>query len=232
MKFEVGQRAYSERPWYKDIIVLEVKENRIKCSLQTFEQKYSEKSWKDDVKWFDDFELRATPFQQTDSLHEKSKWDNIIQRNPNVVMSLRRVLEDLRSGDIYIPEYQRELVWTLKQKQKYIMNLFLEKAVITPTFILNMKDETMEIIDGSQRIRSLKEFVEGEFALENEMYFGDLNQSDCSFILNHKVRYTDIRKCNGSDLTLEQKIELFLEINELGTKMAEEHIEKVKKMIR
>ena len=38
-----------------------------------------------------------------------------------------------------------------------------------------------------------------------------------------------IRTKFGNDLTDRQKIELFLEINELGTKMSDEHIAKIKK---
>ncbi|MGL5578785.1 MAG: DUF262 domain-containing protein [Fusobacteriaceae bacterium] len=234
MKYEIGQEVWVVRDRIKDVKIVDIDGGKYKCSFQNYTTKpySSQYYWKDEIGEFYEFELRDTPFSDIKPIYTKSKWEDIIQRNKNTVMSLRRVYQDWLDGYIVVPEYQRGLVWTLKQKQRYIMNLYLEKAEITPTFILNWTDDNFEVVDGLQRLTSAFEFINNEYPLESGLYFRDLSQSDCNFLMNHAVRYTEIRKLDSSDLTLEQKIELFLEINELGTKMSDEHISKVKEMIR
>ena len=74
------------------------------------------------------------------------------------------------------------------------------------------------------------DFIEDKIKLENGKVFSELNEEDKKTILFHQIRYTRIIKQGyNKDLTDKQKIELFLEINELGTKMSEEHLKKIKK---
>lgn len=171
---------------------------------------------------------------------KKDDWEKIIDRRTH----------DFRVSDLYkklyekqldlAPFYQRDFVWTLEQKRAYIENLFKGKAVITPTFIQCSKPiedrvdsfdfDILEVVDGKQRLSTIFEFLENQFCLEDGVYFKNLNAKDKIEILFMNVKATEItpRKWNN-DLTDKQKIELFLEINELGTKMSEEHIEKIKK---
>lgn len=238
-KFEIGQKVYSYKSRYRDLIVKEILDNEIVCSGEEYhinERSYPN-GWSPCTKTFRNFELRDTPFKTDKNRHVKNKWGGIIQRNPNMVTRLSYLYEDVLKGEVVLdPPYQRGLVWTLEQKQKYIENLFLEKAKITPTMILNWRvtrdrKGAYEILDGRQRISTLFEFIENKFCLCDGTYFRDLSMSDTMFILNHDVNYTRIEKISCTDLTLEEKIELFLEINELGTKMSEEHIQKVKEML-
>lgn len=171
---------------------------------------------------------------------KKDDWEKIIDRRTH----------DFRVSDLYkklyekqldlAPFYQRDFVWTLEQKRAYIENLFKGKAVITPTFIQCSKPiedrvdsfdfDILEVVDGKQRLSTIFEFLENQFCLEDGVYFKNLNAKDKIEILFMNVKATEItpRKWNN-DLTDRQKIELFLEINELGTKMSDEHIAKIKK---
>ena len=73
------------------------------------------------------------------------------------------------------------------------------------------------------------DFIEDKIKLDNGKFFSELNEEDKKTILFHQIRYTRIIKHGyNTDLTDKEKIELFLEINELGTKMADKHIEKIK----
>ena len=171
---------------------------------------------------------------------KKDDWEKIIDRRTH----------DFRVSDLYkklyekqldlAPFYQRDFVWTLEQKRAYIENLFKGKAVITPTFIQCSKPiedrvdsfdfDILEVVDGKQRISTIFEFLENQFSLEDGIFFKNLNSKDKIELLYANVKATEItpRKF-GNDLTDKQKIELFLEINELGTKMSEEHLKKIKK---
>ena len=62
--------------------------------------------------------------------------------------------------------------------------------------------------------------------------FKNLSQNDVNFLLRHDINYTRIDKRNNKNFTYEEKIELFLEINELGTKMSNKHIEKIKSLLQ
>lgn len=135
------------------------------------------------------------------------------------------------------PEYQRTLVWTLKQKQDYINNLFNGMAEIRPTILLYYEDkkDIYEVLDGKQRLTTLFQFIDNEFAIivdGEEVYFNDLIDSDKKFILNHNVYWTRIMSFKVLEpIALEDKLTLFLEKNYLGTHMSDEQINKVLNML-
>jgi hypothetical protein len=135
------------------------------------------------------------------------------------------------------PEYQRTLVWTLKQKQDYINNLFNGMAEIRPTILLYYEDkkDIYEVLDGKQRLTTLFQFIDNEFAIivdGEEVYFNDLIDTDKKFILNHNVYWTRIMSFKVLEpIALEDKLTLFLEKNYLGTHMSDEQINKVLNML-
>lgn len=135
------------------------------------------------------------------------------------------------------PEYQRTLVWTLKQKQDYINNLFNGMAEIRPTILLYYEDkkDIYEVLDGKQRLTTLFQFIDNEFAIivdGEEVYFNDLIYTDKKFILNHNVYWTRIMSFKVLEpIALEDKLTLFLEKNYLGTRMSDEQINKVLNML-
>lgn len=135
------------------------------------------------------------------------------------------------------PEYQRGLVWTLKQKQDYVINLFNGMADIKPTILLYYEDnkDIYEVLDGKQRLTTLFQFIDNEFAIivdGEEIYFNDLIDEDKKFILNHNVCWTRIMSFKVLEpIALEDKLTLFLEKNYLGTCMSDEQINKVLNML-
>ena len=171
---------------------------------------------------------------------KKDEWEKIIDRRNHdfkVCDLYKRLYEEQLELD---PFYQRDYVWNLEQKRLYIENLFLDKAVITPTFIQVEKPkelrkdfsdfDILEVLDGKQRLSTIFEFIENQFCLNDGIYFKNLNGKDKIELLFMDVKAIEIlpRKFSNQ-LTDKQKIELFLEINELGTKMSDEHIEKIKR---
>ena len=132
------------------------------------------------------------------------------------------------------PVYQRGLVWNLEQKQSFIKSLFNKRTKVTPTFLINpykIKDGYYEVLDGKQRISTILEFVKGGFAVEG-FYFNDLSLKD---IIRFKsvpfvyktIKYYD-KKIGETEMPLKSKIELFLQVNEYGEHVSQEHLEKIK----
>ena len=67
----------------------------------------------------------------------------------------------LQRGDIAVPRFQREFVWPLPQASRFIESLLLGLPV--PAIFLSKESETQKlmVIDGQQRLKSLRYFYEG-----------------------------------------------------------------------
>lgn len=74
---------------------------------------------------------------------------------------------DKDEAELYIPDYQREFIWTEKQQSRFIESLLLDLPI--PYLFVSDTDENddgrLEIVDGSQRIRTLVNFLSGELKL-------------------------------------------------------------------
>lgn len=144
------------------------------------------------------------------------------------------------SGELFMdPVYQRDFVWTKEQKQFYIKNLFEGNASIKPTFVEyseTLEDGTRkrvaEVLDGKQRIKALIDFYNNKFDVEG-LYYKDLHYLDQFFFERLDVVYTRIMNREGrKDLKLETKIQIFLEINMLGTRMSDEDLKKAQSLLK
>lgn len=65
-------------------------------------------------------------------------------------------------GDIIIPFYQRRYVWKIEQASRLIES-FLMGLPVPQVFLYVNSDDKLEVIDGQQRIMSVKYFFEGFF---------------------------------------------------------------------
>ena len=71
------------------------------------------------------------------------------------------LVKRLQRGDIAVPRFQREFVWPLPQASRFIESLLLGLPV--PAIFLSKDSETQKlmVIDGQQRLKSLRFFYEG-----------------------------------------------------------------------
>lgn len=69
----------------------------------------------------------------------------------------------LRSGDIYIPHFQRKFVWNLRQSSRFIESLLLGLPVPGIFLSKDYDTEKLFVIDGQQRLKTLLYFYEGIF---------------------------------------------------------------------
>ena len=70
---------------------------------------------------------------------------------------IKRIEND--ENEIYVPEYQREFVWRYYRQSRFIESLILGLPI--PLIFVAEIPETgrLEIVDGSQRIRTLASFI-------------------------------------------------------------------------
>ena len=73
------------------------------------------------------------------------------------------------------PSYQRRLRWTRK-KRSLLIESFLLNIPIPPVFLFEYDYNEYEVIDGRQRLESIREFLNNDFALSGLEYWPELNR--------------------------------------------------------
>ena len=129
---------------------------------------------------------------------------------------------DEDKNEFFVPDYQREFVWDEKRQSRFIESL-LVGFPIPYIFLAETKNGRYEIVDGSQRIRTLNAFLKDGLKIQqleilkslNGLYFRDLNMARQRKIKNTSLkmivlseRTTDIDKTKN-----EIKNEIFERIN-------------------
>ncbi|MDO4228697.1 MAG: DUF262 domain-containing protein [Capnocytophaga sp.] len=83
--------------------------------------------------------------------------------------------EKNKSSVIFVPEYQREFIWKNDMKCKFIESLMLG-IPMPPLFAFTLDESgNMELIDGVQRLTTIKEFVDNKFVIRNLELLDRLN---------------------------------------------------------
>lgn len=117
---------------------------------------------------------------------------------------------------IYVPEYQREFVWDEESQSKLIESIVLGLPIPVVFFAEN-DDGRLEIVDGSQRIRTLAAFKSDELTLSGLETIDQLNGLKYSNLLSsrrRKIDNTSIRAIVLSSSATDQiKSDLFERIN-------------------
>lgn len=81
-------------------------------------------------------------------------------------LTLNGIQELWKRGDIVIPEFQREFVWSIKQAS-LLVESFLMGLPVPPVFFYIDEDNKSLVIDGQQRILSLVFYFDGYFGKES-----------------------------------------------------------------
>jgi len=124
-----------------------------------------------------------------------------ILRTEQYDFSVSTLVSMMESGQVAIPEFQRRYVWSDRQASRLIESLIIQCPI--PVVYLNQeRDETFSVIDGNQRLRSVKRFVEDEFVLSGLTSYPELaglsfSELDARFqrhITNRVLRCTVILK--------------------------------------
>jgi hypothetical protein len=73
------------------------------------------------------------------------------------------LVKRLNRGDIVIPGFQRNYVWTQKEASKFIESLLLGLPVPAIFLVREREDNKLLVIDGQQRLKTLQFFYNGYF---------------------------------------------------------------------
>lgn len=90
--------------------------------------------------------------------------------------SIATIVDYLEKESIFIPEFQRKYVWTRSQASRLIESLIIQCPI--PVIYLNQeRDERLSVIDGNQRITSIKLFLKDTFPLQGLTTYPELEGS-------------------------------------------------------
>ena len=123
-------------------------------------------------------------------------------------------------NEIFIPDYQREMTWDEDRQSKFIESVLLGLP-IPYIFVADTSENEdlarLEIIDGTQRIRTLARFVNNKLKLNNLEKLDSLNGftfSDLPLARQRRFKRTTIRMIQlTEDADEETRRDLFERIN-------------------
>jgi len=142
-----------------------------------------------------------------------------------------RTIEDTNINEITIPFYQRNFVWTQKEQSRFIESILLGFPISTMVFA-EVENGALEIIDGSQRMRTIDNFLNDRLKLVGLEKLEGLNQltfNDFSSSRKRKIKNSTIRAIVLFDLdksTLDIPHELFDRLNTGGKSLTKMEIVK------
>ncbi|MCX8517406.1 MAG: DUF262 domain-containing protein [Rhodoferax sp.] len=129
-------------------------------------------------------------------------------------------------SEIFIPDYQRDMVWTAKQQSRFIESILIRLPVpfiFTADVAEGDRAGCLEIIDGSQRIRTLDNFLSNCLLLEglnrltaaNGMRFTDFSKPRQIRFKRSTIRVIELTEKADEDA----RREMFDRLNSGGSKL-------------
>lgn len=110
--------------------------------------------------------------------------------------TIETLISKYEKGSIYVPEYQRNLVWDFEKKCRLIESLLLGFPIPFMFGADNASTGKIELVDGRQRLGTVHEYIKGELKLDDldrlnhmdGLGFADLSDRQQERFLNRTIR--------------------------------------------
>jgi hypothetical protein len=124
------------------------------------------------------------------------------------------------------PPYQRELVWDDEDRCRLLDSVFSERPIgrIVIRLLGYAKDQGFEIIDGKQRLSTLRDFFIGRRE-HRGLFFHQLGRND-----RIAFERAGVVIAIAENITDADAVRLFLDVNDTGRGVSPEHLRKVRQM--
>jgi uncharacterized protein with ParB-like and HNH nuclease domain len=129
--------------------------------------------------------------------------------------------QETDENELFIPDYHRDIAWDEQRQSKFIESILLGLP-IPPLYVAEVLDEAKnlvrwELIDGSQRLRTLTRFINNELQLQSLEKLNKLEGfkfSDLPLARQRRLKITPIRIVVLTEkVDKETRINLFERIN-------------------
>lgn len=123
----------------------------------------------------DEKEINEDEFDNKRKMLDKTK---IVKQT----WSITEIYQKIRNGDLILdPDYQRNEVWHISKQISFIESLFME-IMIPPIYVVEipgidiLEGKRYEVVDGKQRLTTIKKFINNELKLDKKYleYYSDL----------------------------------------------------------
>lgn len=129
-------------------------------------------------------------------------------------------------SEIFIPDYQREMVWSAKQQSRFIESILIKLPVpfiFAADINKGPRKGSLEVIDGSQRLRTLDNFLSNRLTLQdlnrltsgNGLKFSQLSRARQLRFKRSTIRVIELTEQVDEDA----RREMFGRLNSGGTKL-------------
>lgn len=148
-------------------------------------------------------------------------------------LQLDSVVGSFEKGLITIPKFQREYVWNDDQASLYIQSLLYQLP--TPGIVLATNNLgslfSGVLIDGLQRLTSLKRYCNDELQLTNVVDAEILNASKEDILTNLRFRSISVIQVFNDKLDENTLKRIFVLINRAGTRIDDKYLDEIEKTI-
>ncbi|MFB2919340.1 DUF262 domain-containing protein [Aerosakkonema funiforme] len=154
--------------------------------------------------------------QQIETSQKNVAYDT---REFTIEIIVNKYLEEIdkEENELYVPEYQREFVWDERRQSRFIESVILGLPIPLIFVAEISEDGRLEIVDGSQRIRTLAAFLHDELRLDGLTtlsYLNDFVFSELRISRQRKIKNLPIRMIVlSSKATEEVRNDMFDRIN-------------------
>ena len=142
--------------------------------------------------------------------------------------SVSDIVRMIKGGDIHLnPEYQRNYVWDNKRASLLVESIILNVPI--PVIYVNQEDDdSWTVIDGLQRLNTLRRFFERDFKLRGLEILDDLNGNDIKslnpkaarILRNGLLRVIVISNDSHPDI----KYDIFMRLNQGAVKLNQQEL--------
>lgn len=137
------------------------------------------------------------------------------------------LVDKVREEEYFVPEYQRKFVWKAETQSRFIESVLIGLP-IPFLFLWQADDGRLEIVDGSQRLRTLTRFMDGELRLKDLQLLEPLEGFSFRELTKIRQRKFGSRVIRG--IVLDNSVgeatrtEMFNRVNTGGTKANEAEV--------
>ena len=128
-------------------------------------------------------------------------------------MSIGEMYNRINEGELGVPNFQRDYVWTSKQQQSYLESISEGLPLFGPVINIDNESGKQFIMDGQNRLYTIYNFMNDEITFDNEsgekIKYSEMTPSSQRKFKNIKISYTETH-----NWTREQCQEFFMVIQE------------------
>jgi len=149
---------------------------------------------------------------------------------------LAKIIElgDKNEDELIIPDYQRDLVWTLENKQNLIYAIMNGTPIGEFIFARETVDKKTVffhrwiVLDGQQRMNALKEFVQDVYPDKDGRFYSEYSYREMVYLFED---FDGFSAMYIQDLSEKDQIEIYLSKNIGGVAHTELELQKAKELL-